>query len=373
MIYRLKISLIIFLLALGACANPPTPAPTRAPSPTAIPATLTSTRVVTSTPPNTLTPTRIAPTATRAPTLAPTIAPTIASSGWSPRTLLVGSTRAYLLLGDRDAHFFGSQKMRLLTSDDLGDTWRAFTSDLPVEPTCLANINLDYATRDALYASTCRGIFRWGENKWTRISEQATTQVVITYGKPNQVWAIVAPDKDGPVIRSDDGGKTWRGASTGLVHFNGLANLGIDPRDAKTLYGIIMPKYGGSYLRRAFVDNQWHTMPTPLNNAQIDIGMTIVGATGDLYVTANAYPQGWQLWRTRNPNVSDVNAVVWEKVSGFESEDWATVLASGAHAQGLALFVKMSPSNCNSADAKCDPYILRSLDGGKTWKRLVIR
>jgi photosystem II stability/assembly factor-like uncharacterized protein len=365
---------LFVLVLLAACQNAPTPTPLivpTIPAPTITP-TLAPTRAATASP-TAIIPTRVPSTATRASTIIPTIAPTIASSGWDTRTLIVTSGRVYALQGDRGMQYFGSQKVQLLFSDDLGDTWRAFAGGLPVEASCLANVNLDYATRDALYASTCRGIYRWGENKWARISEQETIQVAIVYGKPNQVWAIAAPNKGGPVIRSDDGGKTWRGASDGLIHFTGLANLGIDPRDAKTIYGIISPKYGGSYLRRAFVDHSWETMPTPMNSAQIDTGMTIDGATGDLYVTANAYPQGWQLWRTRNPNVSNVNAVVWDQVSGFETDDWATALASGASPQGLMLFVKMSPSNCNVADAKCDPYILRSLDTGKTWKRLTIR
>jgi len=40
-------------------------------------------------------------------------------------------------------------------------------------------------------------------------------------------------------------GTTWTNAATDLIHFNGVANLALDPRDAKTLYAIIGPNTPG--------------------------------------------------------------------------------------------------------------------------------
>jgi hypothetical protein len=299
----------------------------------------------------------------------------VASEGWDTNTLLARSGkpfRLYALQGDRDARYFSSEKRRLLMSDDLGDTWTPFPGGLPVPSTCLANIDLDYATLDTLYASTCLGLFKWNGDRWTLVSSQETRQVAIVHGRPLEIWAIAAPQKGGPVLHTDDGGQIWQTASDGLVHFVGLASLGIDPRNAQTVYGIIIPKYAGSYLRRMFVGNSWHILPTPLSNSQIDTGMTIDGATGDLYVTVKEPGQGWQLWRTRNPQMSDERAVVWEKVSNFPPGLWATVLASGTTTQGLALFVRLVPSNCIVYDARCDPFVERSIDGGKTWTQMVI-
>lgn len=48
-------------------------------------------------------------------------------------------------------------RARLLASDDLGNTWRPFPGGLPVDASCLTSVSMDYATRDALYASTCQG------------------------------------------------------------------------------------------------------------------------------------------------------------------------------------------------------------------------
>lgn len=361
----------MFLLA--ACASTPTPVPTFKPT---IAPIFTATLPRPSATVTTVLPTLpISPTSTRRPSVAPSLpAPTIASSGWAVRQLLVGPGqpgRLYALLADRNAMFFSSPNARIVTSDDLGATWKPFAGNLPVEPTCLAGINLDYATQDAVYTSTCRGLYRWNANQWTLVSAQPMLRVAIAYGKPNLLYAMVTP-QDGLVLRSDDAGKTWRNVANGIVHFSGLVNLALEPRENRALYGIISPKYGGSYLRRALNDNQWTTLPTPLNNSQIETGMAIDGATGALYVTAFT-GQGWQLWRSPNPTIENVNAVLWDKVSDFPGEHWVTVLASGASSQGLALFVQVSPTNCNAADAACDSYILRSLDSGKTWTRLTIR
>ncbi len=360
---------------LAACVTTPTPTPLS--SPTMVPIstatlvllpTVTATRVL-PTLTNIITPTRQA----SAIAVTPKPVATAASSGWQVQTLLVGSGqpgRLYALVVDRDALMSASAKARLLMSDDAGATWQAFAGNLPVEPSCLASINLDYAGKDALYASTCRGLYRWNVNQWALVSAQPMLRVAIAYGKANLMYAMTQP-QEGLVLRSDDAGKTWRNVANGLVHFSGLVNLALEPRENRVLYSIISPKYGGSYLRRALNDNQWTTMPTPLNNSQIETGMAIDGATGALYVTAFS-GTSWQLWRSLNPTIENVNAVMWDKVYDFPGENGVTMLALGASAQGLALFVKSSPTNCNAADAACDPFVLRSLDSGKTWTRITI-
>ncbi len=378
MAQALKWSWFVFWLALfGLAACTPSsgsPAFTPAASVPTAP-TLTLTPLPTNTrpvPTATLTALPTRPANVTAVPLTPT--PTLETIGWDTRNLLVGPGepgRLYVLQDYRGLPASTSRRVRLLMSDDFGDSWRAFPGGLPAEDSCLSNVDLDYAKRDALAASTCRGLYRWGDNKWNLISSQETLKVAIAYGQPNVIYATAPMDKGGPVITSQDGGKTWQGASQDLVTLNGLANIAIDPRDARTVYGIINPKYAGSYLRRMFVGSGWQTLPTPANNSQIDTGMTIDGASGDLYVTAH-FSGGWELWRTHNPNAPDPDTIVWESVSQF-GDKWATVLASGTIPHGLALFVKLSPGNCNSADPACAAYVQRSLDGGATWSRLQIK
>lgn len=273
----------------------------------------------------------------------------------------------YALLTDQPFSAPGAEQMRFVISDDFGKTWVAFGGGLPSEPSCINDINLDYAVRDALYASTCRGLYRWSGNQWTLVSQLTTYRVAIVYGQPKQIWAITRPEQ-GPIVKSNDGGIQWQAASQGLIYFsNGIANLAIDPRDANTLYAIISPRYGGSYLRRGTSNGQWITMPTPMNDSQIDIGMTIDGATGDLYVTVfNSRTSRWGVWHSRNP-AADINRVQWEWVYEFGDKLWATMLASGWSPQGLALYVRLRDYDSSRS------RVVRSLDGGRTWDALLIR
>ena len=198
--------------------------------------------------------------------------------------------------------------------------------------------------------------------------------IAIVYQQSNTIWATGYKSLEGPVLRSSDSGKTWSTASSGLVHFSGIANLGIDPRDSNTLYAIINPKYAGSYLRRGIATGLWQTIPTPLKNTQIDTGMTIDGATGALYVTAyDSAKSRWQLWRSANANDPDIGKISWEMVYEFSANVLTTVLASGSSPQGLALYVRLSSANCNpGAGIPCYTLVQRSLDSGKTWALLDI-
>ena len=158
--------------------------------------------------------------------------------------------------------------------------------------------------------------------------------------------------------------------SAGLTTFGGMANLGIDPRDNSTLYGIIRPKYAGSYLRRGTPDGRWQTMPTPRDNATIETGMTINGAIGALYVTTQVAPVG--LWRSRNPNTTDVVDVQWELVHDFGPDAQVSLLASGWGPQGLAIYANIRPLTplAGGGATVGNPVLYRSLDSGQTWEPL---
>jgi hypothetical protein len=253
-----------------------------------------------------------------------------------------------------------------MISDDFAATWTPFAGGLPVPPECMVNVNLDYFTPDNLYASTCQGLYAWEGTAWVKRSDQLTDVVAVVYGQPDQVWA--AAHGDG-VIRSDDGGRTWRDASSGLVTFGGMANLGIDPRDANTLYGIIQPKYAGSYLRRGTSGGNWQTMPTPKDNATIETGMAIDGASGALYLTTQL--PAVELWRSPNPSAADFADVQWELVDTFQPEARVVLLASGWGPQGMALYASIWPNWFGqSSPATGDVALSRSLDGGHTWESL---
>jgi len=262
--------------------------------------------------------------------------------------------------------------MRLLFSDDFGTTWQPFAGGLPTgDNACLHTLTMDYAGADALYATTCNGIYRWSNNTWTRFSQQSVGALAITYGKPNVMYATgYAPSS--LVLKSDNGGATWQAFDADLVSFSGLANLGIDPRNGATLYGMINPKYAGSYLRRADSGGHWVTMPVP-PTGYTSIGFTIDGATGALYVAVQGNTV-WELWRTLNPSEPDLAQIRWEKVGDFGPEsagNLAYLISSGASPQGLALFARIDSANCNPVQGvPCISLLRRSTDLGHTWTTL---
>ena len=366
----------LLLLFAAACSGGASMggAPPLSPAATGAPAVMPPPTVAagTSTPGKSIdTPAPAKPSPSAQPVESPQATP---GQAWQVETLLVAPGepgRLYALMKDSAGPLwaFPASNVRLMISDDFAETWTPFPGGLPVPAACMVNVNLDYAATDALYASTCQGLYVWdvGGKAWAKRSDRLTDVVAVAYGQPNSVWA--AAHADG-VIRSADGGRTWQDASTGLTTFGGMANLGIDPRDNSTLYGIIRPKYAGSYLRRGTPDGRWQTMPTPRDNATIETGMTIDGATGALYVTTQVAPVG--LWRSRNPNTTDVVDVQWELVHDFGPDAQVSLLASGWGPQGLAIYANIRPLTplAGGGATVGNPALYRSLDGGQTWEPL---
>jgi BNR/Asp-box repeat len=287
---------------------------------------------------------------------------------WEVETLLIASGepgRMYALMKDSAGPLWASPAtdVRLRISDDWAATWTDFPGGLPVPSECMVNVNLDYASTDALYASTCQGLFVWEGNSWAPRSAELTNVIAVTYGQPDIVWAAEIGDG---VVRSDDGGRTWHAADTGLVTFGGMANLGIDPRDNRTLYGMIRPQYAGSYLRRGTSEGNWVTLPTPQDNATIETGMAIDGGSGALYVTTQVPPSA--LWVSSNANAVDPADVRWAKIVDFDATARVNLLAAGWSPQGTALYANIWPEWY--AGPSASGVLNRSLDGGETWEAL---
>ena len=352
------------------------PTETSAPSPSATPPEPTATSVpsatASATQPPTAAPTK-PPTHTPAPTATQAPSPTAIASWWEVSTLLVGPGnpgRLYALQRKAGSAQVDPGEVRLLVSDDGGQTWSPFPGALPARE-CLHNVNMDYAQVDGLYASTCQGLYRWSGSGWELISGQETTLVAVVYGQPQVLWAVQSPDKGAVVIRSNDGGVTWTPAANGLVHFNGVAMLGIDPTDANRLYAIINPKYAGTWLRRGNGNGQWEDMPTPNSNTVIDTGMAIDGPTGHLYVVT--WVPTYQLWRSRNPG-ADLAQIQWELLHDFGPDVWAHLLAAGPGPNGPALYANVtSIRQLGGGSIEIGPALLeQSLDLGQTWTALPI-
>jgi hypothetical protein len=370
-------------------ATPAEPMPTTAPSATPTEPTSTTTPSVTPAEPTPTTAPSAAPTAMPQPTHTPTkppsptpappatatstASPTAVAPCWEVSALLVGPGnpgRLYALQRKTESGAIDPLDVRLLVSDDYGQTWAPFPGELPAKE-CLHNVDMDYAQVDALYASTCEGLYRWSGNGWDLVSPQETTRVAVVYGQPQVLWAVRFPRAGHIIVRSNDGGVTWTPADADLIHFSGVATLGIDPTNADRLYAIINPKYAGTYLRRGNGNGQWEMMPTPNDNAVIDPGMTIDGPTGHLYVITSLRP--YQLWRSRNPG-ADLPEIEWELLHDFGPDVVAHLLASGPGPTGPALYANLtSIRQLEEPFIETGPAVLhRSLDAGQTWSALPI-
>jgi hypothetical protein len=357
---RTPAPIVTALYVAPTVSPPPQPSPSLTPAANATAMTLTPTN-----PP--------APTVPASATVTPPTGqpPTSAAPTWHVETLLVAPGqpgRLYALEADSIGPIwaFPSDEVRLMISDDYARTWASFPGGLPVPAACMINVNLDYFPPTALYASTCQGLYIWQASGWQERSDRVTNLIAVVYGQPDQIWAA-EPAK--AIIRSNDGGRTWTNASAGLVNFGGMVSLGIDPQDANTVYGMIRPKYAGSYLRRAN-GSQWQTLPTPLNNVTVEMGMAIDGATGALYVTTQIMPG--QLWRSPNPNAMNMADVKWELVHDFGPNTSARLLASGWSPQGMALYANIWPLTPLPGGGYNPgaPALHRSPDAGVSWESL---
>jgi len=302
-----------------------------------------------------------------------------AQSTWAVQTLLVGPgtpgrlyALQYIIAADNQP---ADKRKRLLISDDLGQTWAPFPGGLPVDETCLNDMNMDYAAADALYASTCQGLYRWSGAQWMLISPQETWRVAIAYQHPDEMWAI-APGYYGTVLRSTDGGHTWNGAGT-----DGF-DVAIDPRNRSLVYAITLVKGWWYDLVRWVGEDRWVVIYWPgFPNGDLITktrGWTIDGGTGTLYLAAggNTIREGHlfrlttQIWRTANPDSPSVEDVRWELVHDFGEDATVQLLASGASPQGLILYANIRPLSREYEEG--NPVLSVSLDGGHSWTRLPI-
>lgn len=289
------------------------------------------------------------------------------------RTLLVAPGEPgtlYALLTDAADDSTPATNARFLMSTDFGANWTAAQSGLPVADDCLFNINMDYYASTALYASTCQGIYRWSESsdEWSLVSEEQTGMLAIVYGNDNLIWATRPAGVEGaPVLLSQNGGESW--LEIEMAQSNGVAAIGISPRDSQSGYAIVWPDGNGSYLRRGSIVQEWRVMPAPAGGTPLNPGMTIDGGTGWLYVTTTE-ADGDRLWRSSDPDTPLIDDVSWDEVHRFAPGMTSNLLASGwsSEAKKLAIYANIE----TTVDGELHFTLVRSLDNGVTWQPLVI-
>jgi hypothetical protein len=273
-------------------------------------------------------------------------------------------------------------EFQLVMSDDLGESWLLIPSDdLPQQGLCTNRLILDYTTPDILYATTCRGLYRWSNNRWELVTSE---ELIVLDTAPNQqdtFWATKT-EKDyragGAVWSSTDSGQSWTLIDDSLAKDGEvISSLAINPLDPNVIYAEILPNPLTNphlILRRYSPNDNWVTLPNP--NSKNIAGAVLDRITGALYVTTGrdyTTSDGYKLWRSENADASKPEEIIWDLVYTFDSVGDVDILSAGWSPNGTALYadfrnlVKQDESN----------YIMVSqlnvsLDNGETWQPVEI-
>ncbi|MGB0388343.1 MAG: hypothetical protein ACPGWR_26285 [Ardenticatenaceae bacterium] len=298
------------------------------------------------------------PSSTSTPAATPSPSSTPAAAEWEVYRLLVGPGEPGRLYALQSSFTDSSFQYRLMISDDLGNSWAAFPGGLPPSED-VRDLTMDYLKQDALYVTTEDGLYKWDSNQWALLSERDIHHVAVAYRQSDTIWGTDGPD----VLRSDDGGKTWRtvidAETTSEATPGTLTDFGFDPRDNKVLYGIFW-NHGFYYLARGNADGEWERMPSP---RFLNQGMAIDGETGNLYTTTwTRSPDPNALWRSPNPRQANLDDVRWEEIHEFSPHVVVRLLAAGGtpDGEGLGFY------------ATLDSQLHYSPDAGQSWQKLTI-
>jgi hypothetical protein len=386
-------------LAASVTARPPTP--------TALPPSATAVSLTPTVLPHTATAlaSSTAIPSTSTPMRQPTTQAPTAGKRWALGSLVVGPGRLYVHQFTPapgapsswdESRTKPHEADRLLVSDDGGQSWSPFAGGLPPGGT-LYYLTMEYSQRDALYATTDGGLYRWAGSRWELVSESVRAPVAVGYRAPEKLW-VMRPDyrnnDSWRLNRSVDGGKTWEALDAGIVRWFGPISLGFDPRDSGIMYrvsdGAPIKRPPWIKLERGDGGTHWSSMPWPSDPPGRSYdepsplsfgGWSIDGASGALYVAVAPGGQRfacppWQIWRTLNPRVTE-QEIRWELVHDFGPATSVTLLASGSGLQGVVLYALLQPV---SPDVACyyqnegrfsGPKVLNvSVDGGQTWTSL---
>jgi len=109
----------------------------------------------------------------------------------------------------------------------------------------VGSLAVDPVTPSTLYAvGTCTGVVKStdGGDTWrvtnTGLPSVNTTSIVVAPKTPNTLYAVVVPTNDalGGVFKSTNGGESWEAAGNGLPYDSNILAIALDPKTPDTLY-----------------------------------------------------------------------------------------------------------------------------------------
>lgn len=248
--------------------------------------------------------------------------------------------RNLVITPDETPVFYAIIDRALQRSVDRGASWTPVPipprdDGRPVYPFA---ITIDYRHPQTQYLATSAGIFRReGEGEWQLVNSINVVSLAVDFVDSNVLWAGVywGTEYGAVLLRSDDGGKTWAKADTGMLggYRSAVDTILVDPNDPGTLYAV--QRYSGRFgwpsgwLYRGTREGQWqrlslgdfeHTYPEKAETC-IPNGLAFDPVGDALYVGCDAYYYNkghtWLL-RTSGPRTLDPQTIPWEVVHEFD-------------------------------------------------------
>lgn len=179
-----------------------------------------------------------------------------------PSTVYAGATSSFL-----------SAHGTLLKTDDGGVTWRMLAG----VPWAVQSLAIDPRAPRTVFAGTNRGLYRTrdGGTTWRRVvtASAAPNGVYSNYAfgfafvaiaiDPRNPRNVYAGIRSHGILRSTDGGDTWRAADNGLTDVHVTA-LDIDPRDPRVVYASTLE---GGVFRSTDAARRWGPFGVGLHSA----------------------------------------------------------------------------------------------------------
>ncbi len=246
---------------------------------------------------------------------------------------------------DDHVMYVGTVNNGLMYTLNGGEAWRSASG---VSFGAVSAVAVDPHDKCTVYAAHVNQIFKTTDclRDWSVAVSDARTTVNFTALAidSQQPATIYAGNTAGDVLRSDNGGSSWR-SLTRVTGFR-ITDLEIDPRTSSTIYA---GTNGSGVLKSLDGGATWQVLYTPLQAFDGARGVT------QLVLDPNAAGRIYEVSRYGLLR-SDDGAATWKSMS----------LVSAPGAVTIRAFA-VNPVNSNSLVYATDNAIVFSSDGGTTW------
>jgi photosystem II stability/assembly factor-like uncharacterized protein len=230
---------------------------------------------------------------------------------------------------------------------DAGATWKSVAQGL-IDDSDIFSIRVNPVHPEVLFASACSGIYR-SENagaSWIKLqgipgTHRRTHIISEDPVLPNTIYAGTTLG----LFKSADTGKTWRHLTSEQVNW-----MVFDPAEPRTLY--LASEYAGIQKSTDSGDN-FH----PMNAGFANHSLTQITGTGKRVYASSAY-EG----RFGGVFTSDDGGLNWNLRGNEEA-------LAGRNLNSLAV----APAHAEQVFAASEEGVVKSVDGGKTWIRLLVQ